>query len=195
MITKLATDPSLILHPIRVRIVYAVEGRAMSSQQIALELPDVPQASLYRHIKKLHDAGVLVVTGERQVHGTVERVYEVEPSAAFVDDKKLVSSRDKSIRYFEIYLSCLRHAFARYTAQPVFALKKDGVTFFSEFAYLTDEEQIAFNRQVRDLIEGVKRKAPAPGRRRRNLSLIALPEAAPLPAPTVSTPHNKGRKP
>ena len=189
------TDPSLILHPIRVRIVYAVEGRAMTSSQIALEVPDVPPASLYRHIKKLHAAGVLVVTQERRVHGAVERIYEVEPSAVMVDVRKLVSSRDKSIRYFEVFLSCLRQAFARYTAQPIFDLKKDGVTFYSEFAYLSDEEQIAFNRGVRELITAVKKNALEGSRRRRNLSLIALPEAAPLqvtiPKPSASNPERK----
>jgi hypothetical protein len=194
MITKPATDPSLILHPIRVRIVYAVEGRCLTSRQIALEVPEVPQASLYRHIKKLVTAGVLVVVEERPVHGTVERVYQVDPAMVWVDRRKLSSNRDQSVRYFEVYLSSLRHAFARYTAQPVFDLNKDAVTFFTEFAYLTDEEQAAFNRHVRDLIAGLKRNAPTPGRRRRNLTFMALPEAAPPNAASDSKPITNKRK-
>jgi len=172
----IGTHPDLILHPIRVRIVYAIEGRALSSSQIALELSDVPQASLYRHIKKLHDAGVLVVARQRQVHGTVERIYEVNPSAVFVDTKKLVSDKNKSIRYFEIFLSCLRRAFATYAGQPKPDFKKDGVKFYSEFALLTDEEQLELNQEIRALILAAQKRGPEGKRRRRCLSYIAMPE-------------------
>jgi hypothetical protein len=124
-----ATDPSLILHPIRARILYAVEGRAMTSAQISREVPDVPQASLYRQIKKLQQGGVLMVASEKRVHGTVERTYRVDPATVMVDPKKLEARRGKSAHYFEVFLSCLRQAFVRYTSQPRFDLKADGAQF------------------------------------------------------------------
>jgi DNA-binding transcriptional ArsR family regulator len=170
------TDPGLILHPIRARIVYAVEGRTMTPQQLAQEVPDVPQATLYRHIKKLKAAGVLVVAEERQVHGAVERTYRIDPSTVMIDTEKLASNKDKTNRYFEVYLSCLRQAFSRYTRQPRFDLKQDGIRFYSEFAFLSDEEQIALNHDIRELIAAAQRNAPARNRRRRCVSYIALPE-------------------
>jgi DNA-binding transcriptional ArsR family regulator len=170
------SSPDLILHPVRVRIVYAIEGRELSPSQIADEVPDVPQASLYRHIRKLLDAGVLVVAQERQVHGTVERTYRVDPATVMVDPKKLVSHKGRAARYFEVFLSCLRQAFGGYVSQTHFDLKKDGVTFYSEFAYLSDEEQIALNARIREMIVSAQKNEAAPERRRRALSFIALPE-------------------
>jgi hypothetical protein len=184
MTTTHATDPDLILHPVRARIVYAVEGRAMTSGEIAREVPDVPQASLYRQIKKLQQGGVLVVKEERQVHGTVERVYAVDPTAAMVDPKKLAAMGKKSVRYFEIFLSCLRRAYAHYSAQERFDLKADAVTFYNEIAYLTDQEQQALNQEIRELILRARRNSPGGDRRRRCVSYIALPDL------TLSTENN-----
>jgi hypothetical protein len=85
----------------------------------------------------------------------------------------------------------LRHAFARYTGQRAFDFKQDGVTFFTEFAYLSDQEQIAFNKGIRQLLATVTRNPEAKNRRRRNLSFLALPEPAPLqsaaPQPPMPT--------
>jgi len=66
----------LLLHPVRLRIVQAFLGdRALTTGELRAELPDVPPASLYRHIARLVDAGVLGVVSERRVRGAVERTY------------------------------------------------------------------------------------------------------------------------
>ena len=54
-----------LLHPVRLRIVQALVGRQLTTQQLKDELSDVAQASLYRHVARLVDAGLLHVTDER----------------------------------------------------------------------------------------------------------------------------------
>ncbi len=154
----------------------------MTSSQIAREVPDVPQASLYRHIRKLQEGGVLTVAGEKRIHGAVERTYRVDPATVMIDPKKLESRRGKSAHYFEVFLSCLRQAFIRYTSQPRFDLKADGAQFYFEFVNTTDAEQIAFNLEIRRLIEAAKQNLPTENRKRRILSYIALPDHVPTPA-------------
>ena len=44
-------------------------------------LPDVPSASLYRHVKILADSSILVVIGENRIRGTVESIYRLNKSA------------------------------------------------------------------------------------------------------------------
>ena len=59
----------LILHPARLRIMGELGGRQMTSRQLAIALPDMAQASLYRHIKALLDGGILEVVSEQAVNG------------------------------------------------------------------------------------------------------------------------------
>ena len=49
-------------------------------------LPDIPAASLYRHVKILMEHGVLQVVEERRVRGTVESVYRLDRDALKVSD-------------------------------------------------------------------------------------------------------------
>ena len=54
----------LLLHPVRLRIVQAFLGdRALTTAELGTELPDVPPASLYRHVGVLVEGGVLAVVG------------------------------------------------------------------------------------------------------------------------------------
>src|SRR5215475_5500044 len=75
----------LLLHPVRLRIVEAFLGdRALTTSSLAAELADVPPASLYRHVARLVDAGVLAVVAERRVRGALERTYVLRLTAAAI---------------------------------------------------------------------------------------------------------------
>ena len=78
------TKPDLILHPLRMRIIMTIAGKQMTAQNLAAALPDIAQATLYRHINKLAQGGVLAVIEERPVRGTMEKVYSLSQNAAFL---------------------------------------------------------------------------------------------------------------
>ena len=65
----------LILHPVRLRILLALADNHWSARQIAQVMPDVAQATLYRHINALAEGNILQIVEERPVRGTVEKVY------------------------------------------------------------------------------------------------------------------------
>lgn len=68
----------VVLNPVRMKVVCSIARRgAASALQLAKELPEVPQASLYRHIRKLADSGVIQVVEETRIRGTIERTYAI----------------------------------------------------------------------------------------------------------------------
>ena len=52
----------LLLHPVRTRIIRILSNRELNTEEIMGFLDDVPQATLYRHIKVLLDNNVIVIT-------------------------------------------------------------------------------------------------------------------------------------
>ena len=77
------SSADLLLHPVRLRIVQAFLGdRALTTSELRTELPDVPAGSLYRHVARLVDGGVLAVVSERRVRGALERTYVLRTAAA-----------------------------------------------------------------------------------------------------------------
>src|SRR5262249_24220554 len=68
------TSADLLLHPVRLRILQTFLGdRTLTTSDLQAELPDVPPASLYRHVARLVGAGVLVVVDERRGPGAPPR--------------------------------------------------------------------------------------------------------------------------
>src|ERR1700761_5513803 len=108
----------LLLHPVRLRIVKAFLGnRTLTARQLAAELPDVPPATLYRHVDRLADAGVLRVVSERRVRGTVERTYGLDLLAAQVQPGPLAAmTADDHARAFVAYVAGMLGDFDRYLA-------------------------------------------------------------------------------
>jgi DNA-binding transcriptional ArsR family regulator len=75
------TKSEVLTHPVRMRIVLTmVGGRDLTTADIAAEMPDVPIATLYRHIAVLSDGNVIDVVKERRVRGAVERTFRLRPN-------------------------------------------------------------------------------------------------------------------
>lgn len=172
-------DPDLILHPIRMRIVLELAHGQRTVQQLVDAFPDVPQATLYRHINTLAAGGVIVVVEERRVRSNREKVYALQQDAARLSGAAVQhASNDDHRRYFTAFMTSLLHDFARYldrTAQV--DLDADGVTYSKAAIYLTDEELADLKEQVRALLTPLLTHEPLPGRRRRIVANIILLDA------------------
>lgn len=169
----------LILHPVRLRILMAVAGREMTVSAIAQQLPDVAQATLYRHVNTLAEAGVLQVVAENPVRGTVEKTYALpDPSIAHLtpDDVREASKEDHQ-RFFTAFLGMLSAQFARYldtTETPDFVA--DGVGYQSLPLYLSDAEFADFQAQINSIFLQYMDHEPAPERQRRLVSITIMPD-------------------
>ena len=77
----------IVMNPVRQRIFqYLLLHETGTVKEIRKALPDVPGASLYRHMKLLTESGILTVVGENRIRGTVESIYSLNKSALEIDD-------------------------------------------------------------------------------------------------------------
>ncbi|WP_309121909.1 helix-turn-helix domain-containing protein [Paenibacillus sp.] len=168
----------LILHPVRMRIIQCLIGGApKSAQQLQELLPDVPQATLYRHLKKLSDANMLAIAEERPNRGTVERWYTLPERAAELtaDDLRAASPEDH-LAFFMKFASHLIGQYGRYVRKPGLDLLADGVSYRQIALQLSDEEHLRLLASIRELFAEAARNEPSPERRNRVYSVIAFPE-------------------
>ncbi len=167
----------LLLHPIRLRIVQALVGEPMTPLQLKDRLADVPQATLYRHINQLADGGLLEVVGERPVRGSIERTYRVVTAAVALGDDDLESATaDEHFRYFATFVGTLLADFAGYLESGAPGLTGDRVGYRQVPLWLTDEEFDALAETMATAVQAHVDNPPAPGRRRRLLTTIVMPD-------------------
>lgn len=173
----------LLLHPVRLRIVQAFLGdRILTTGQLLAELPDVPPASLYRHVARLVAGGVLRVAAERRARGAVERAYELQVTTAnsAVDEELPAMNVEEHRAAFIAFVAGLLSDFDRYLAGGDIDLARDGVSYRLTGLWLDDAELVALLREIADLFAPRLANKPRRGRRRRILASILLPgEQAP----------------
>jgi hypothetical protein len=167
----------LLLHPVRLRIVQAFLGdRALTTSQLRAELPDVPPASLYRHVSRLVEGGVLGVVDERRVRGALERTYLLRTSAARVGlDEVAKMTPDEHRQAFLGFVAGLITDFDRYLARGDVDLLRDGVSYSLAGMWLTDTEFSEFMREIATVVQPRLANAPTKGRRRRILASVLMP--------------------
>jgi DNA-binding transcriptional ArsR family regulator len=174
---RVMASADLLLHPVRLRIVKAFLGdRALTTRQLAAELPDVPAASVYRHVGRLAEAGVLTVVSERQVRGITERTYTLRIYAAQIQPGELGPADHASA--FLAYVAGLLGDFDRYQAAGSSDPRRDGVGYRVTGMWLTDAELADYQRDLIAISQPRLANAPGPGRRRRMLYTIMLPAPA-----------------
>ena len=169
----------IILHPVRIRIIQClIAGKRMTSYQLHEEMSDIPQATLYRHLRKLKEAGLLVITDERPSRGALEKVYTLPEHAANLSKEDLMgASAEDHLTYFINFVANLIGEYGRYVQQPDMDLFKDGVSYRQVPLYLSEEENLELLISIRNLFEKYKDNKPDNIRRKRLITTITHPEA------------------
>lgn len=175
-------DPvELLLHPVRLRLVHAFAGgRALTTAQLAARLPDVSQATVYRHVATLAEAGILEVEGEQRVRGFVERRYRLRPQAAAVTpERAAAASSDDHRRAFATAMAVLLAEYEQYLDRPGADPAGDQVGYRQHAIWLTGDERERLIEGMRAAILPVIGNGPGDGRMPYLLSPILFPVAEP----------------
>ena len=177
-------DPvELLLHPVRLRIVHALSGgRVVTTADLCARLPDVSQATVYRQVGTLTDAGILEVAGEQRVRGFVERSYRLRPERAVISAEKAASATaDDHRRVFATAMAVLLAEFGSYLdGDPDPAA--DLVGYRQHAIWLTEDERAKLIAGLREAILPVIGNEPGEGRAPHLLSPILFPMAGSSPS-------------
>lgn len=170
---------SIILHPIRMKIIQTlVLGGRLTVQQINEHIPDVPPATMYRHLNKLLEAEIIAVVEENQIRGTIEKVYALsEQASQRTNEEMLNATKEDHIHYFFTFLINLLGDFEKYMSQEKYDLIKDGVSYSQAFIYADDSEFLELLTTIGKAIMQAAQNKPSPSRKARTLSTIIIPEA------------------
>lgn len=168
----------LLVHPIRLRIITALAGKSLTPAQIGQIITDVPQASLYRHINQLLEGGIIHVTEERPIRGTVEKVYQLVEGASHIAPTHIGQmSNDDHLNYFMVFLSNLLQDFSAYLEKtPVTTSKMSDVIYNKVVLYLTDKERAELANQIRALLVPYITDPQDTTHKRHLFSFISIPE-------------------
>jgi DNA-binding transcriptional ArsR family regulator len=187
---KTAID--VLLHPIRLRIVRAfLGGVELTARDLAQKLDDVPQATLYRHLRRLVEGGALIVTSEMPVRGALERTYRLDPNTGKVAPEDVRSiDPETHLKYFSVFLASLLEDFGRYMRTDDVDVLRDDVHYFQATFNAGSKEFSSFMKELKALIQRFAKPGLVNKQVQRTVSIVTLPERPskakqrPLPPPS-----------
>ena len=184
---------TLLLPPVRMRMVTALAGGIIvTTSDLCRRMPDLPKATVYRHVDRLVRAGVFKVVGERRVRGAVERQLTLARDLARIDPEE---SRSMTVedhrRSFTAATAALLVEFNRYLDDGEVDPLRDGVSYRQFTLWMSPAERSRLYRGVKRLLTSLA-TTPGKGRAPYLLSTIVFP-TGPVARPSEKTVRRRRR--
>ena len=158
----------IVMNPVRQRIFqYLLVHETATVKEIRKALPDVPSASLYRHMKILTENLILMVVGENRIRGTVESIYSLNKSALEVNDADGAT--------VQAALLGICASFAKYFSGESPDPKKDMLLMTTCTLTLNDEEFMDFLSEINQVAVKYMDIPVKEDRKTRQITLISAP--------------------
>lgn len=166
-----------LLNPVRMKILQLfLQHETETVKRIAEELPDIPTASLYRHINKMVEDGILEICAEYKIRGTVEKVYRLKSNPLLQMNEQIKdASKEELFGYFYSYVMALLSDFEDYLSGKDYDLAQDRVGFRSFPLYLNDQECDELRHTLKDALIKFENNKPGKERRLRKFSFVIMP--------------------
>lgn len=168
----------IILHPVRFRLIQQfLDGNVRTAKQLAEELKDITQATLYRQLDTLVKNDILHVVEKNQIRGTVEKVYALNFSAVHVTEEEIKEiTKEEHLQYFLFFTAQLTKHFEKYLENDDIDFARDGVGYRQVALHLSNDQLQDFIKDLRDLIKKYENLPPSSNQKKRLISTIILPE-------------------
>lgn len=126
----------------------------LSPKMLLSRLPDIPQATLYRYINKLHKNEILKISDQQQKRGTIEKTYSLNVQLSEKNIDKLAKITPQ--QYFELFSKFtvgLLKEFNDYTKKKEANIIEDGTGFSTVPIYATANELEKYSQEIGKILE------------------------------------------
>ncbi|MBE1555969.1 helix-turn-helix domain-containing protein [Sporosarcina limicola] len=153
----MANKAEVLMHPVRMKISQVLMRNkefGLTPLEMVKIIEDVPQATLYRHIQILLEAGIIRISKEKKVRSVSEKYYVLneEEMKLSSDEWKEYSTKEK-LGYISFYQLSLFTQYQNYlTKLETQACTEDKATFSLGDLKLDDNDFEKFQNELKDLL-------------------------------------------
>lgn len=166
-----------LTNPIKCKLFLEICASSQATAKHLAEIyNDIPQATLYRYLKRMTSDGILKVVEETQIRGTVEKTYA--PAFDVNEDFEKVLTENSGTVYMQLFMQYIMgfaRQFQQYCQSPNINIKEDMTGFSLSPLYLSDEELNTLVKDISNSIDTVKDNKPKSDRKLRTLGIIISP--------------------
>ena len=138
--------------------------------------PNITQPTLYRHIKKMLDDGLIAVSSQRQVRNVIEKTYTVTFDLNDMA-KEMIESNDGATYHllFQHFAAGIAMEFGEYALRDDIDILNDGSGFRIQPFYANLEDLKKIGAEIEAIIQPYYEQGPGEGRQLRSFARVITP--------------------
>lgn len=157
-------------------IIELMTKKRATAKELALVSDDLPQATLYRYLKKMVEDGVFIVAEERKVRNVTEKIYAMGIDFSAYTEKMLSeNSGEAYLAMFGQFSAGLLNEFRTYTKRDDIDLLNDGSGFRIAPIYASLEELQELSASIWALVAPYQNRQPTPEQKARSVAVVFTP--------------------
>lgn len=162
-----------LIHPIQSKLLVEIHTRGQATaKELASGCNGIAQATLYRHLQRLCQNGILQVVQENHVRGVVEKVYALDP-ALLAAPTPLTG--EAYLQLFTQFMAGLLKEFQAYAGRPGIDVLKDGSGFSVGPVHATKAEMEAALTEIAAVIQRLRENPLTEERKHQSIAIIITP--------------------
>lgn len=166
-----------ITNPVKCKLLLEIYSRGQTTaKHLSDTFDDIPQATLYRNLKKLLNDGILKVVEETQVRGTLEKTYAL--AYDLNRDFETILNENSGTLYMQTFMQYFlgfAKQFQEYCKSPNINIKEDMSGFSLSHLYLSDDELTKLIESISSTIGAAAQNTPREDRKLRTIGVIVSP--------------------
>lgn len=170
-----------ITNPVKCKLLLEIHAQGQTTaKHLSDALEDIPQATLYRNLKKMLNDGILKVVEETQVRGTLEKTYAL--ACNLTEDFETILNNNSGTLYMQAFMQYFlgfAKQFRAYCQTPDINIKEDMSGFSLSHLYLSDDELTELIKAISALIGAAEKNTPKEGRKLRTIGVVVSPPGDP----------------
>jgi len=166
-----------LINPVQNKLVRQVlDEKQTTAKVLAEKNKDIPQATLYRYLKKMVSDGILKVVEERRVRNVTEKVYAMGIDFE-ADVNKMIAENDGDTYFglFQQFTIGLLNEYGAYCAGDDIDILNDGSGFRVLPLYATIDELNELSASIWNLVAPYANREATPERKSHSIAVIFTP--------------------
>jgi len=166
-----------LTNPIKCKLLLDIIDEGQTTAKILAEKnKNIPQATLYRYLKKMVSDGILKIAEERQIRNVMEKTYAPAIDMKAQVDKMLAeNSGEAYLQLFQQFTIGLLNEFKTYAEKDDIDILNDGSGFRVAPIFATIDELKELATKIHELIRPYTENEATPDRKMRSVAIIFTP--------------------
>jgi len=167
----------ILVKPLTIKIIRLLTNNELSIKEMKEDITEISKASLYRHIKKMYEEGIIKITKHRIINGITENIYTFAIDGGGILSQDYINNLSEKeykvlfTQFIAMVTGDFENNFNNYELLEI----KNNTNFTQSFLYLSENEEEEFHKGLRKLLRKYMNNKFDIDKKKKIISFISMP--------------------